>query len=91
MITFNIDKLNLRLVRVDMYLSQFDLNIRHKSDKDHVISNALSRLSSLEDENFTKKQNDDILNDINAYAEIIVEMSSTFKIQLIRVYEIDKK
>lgn len=43
--TFNIDKLNLRLVRAAMYLSQFELDIRHKADRDHVILDALFRLS----------------------------------------------
>jgi hypothetical protein len=43
MIISNTDKLNLRLVRIEMYLSQFELNIRHKFDRDHVISDALSR------------------------------------------------
>ncbi len=42
--TSNTDKLNLRLVRVAMYLSQFELDIRVKIKRDHVILDALSRL-----------------------------------------------
>ena len=39
-----INKLNLRLVRVFDYFQRFNLNIRHKFDKQHIIFNALSRL-----------------------------------------------
>ena len=41
----NIDKLNLKLVKVFIYLSQFDLNIRYRSEKDNIVFDALSRLS----------------------------------------------
>ena len=44
LITFNTDKLNLRLVRVSQYLSSFNIVIRHKSDKSNVIFDVLSRL-----------------------------------------------
>ena len=40
----NTNKLNLRLMRASIYLSQFRLDVRHRSDKEHVISDALSRL-----------------------------------------------
>ena len=39
----NIDKLNFRFVRVFIYLSQFKLNIKYRFDKNHVVSNVLSR------------------------------------------------
>ena len=38
------DKLNLRLVWASQYLSQFRLNVHHRSGKQHVISDALFRL-----------------------------------------------
>ena len=41
----NIDKFNLRLIRVFTYLSQFQLNIKYRFDKQHVISNVFFRLS----------------------------------------------
>ena len=44
--TINIDKLNMKLIRAFTYLSQFNLDIRHRSDKFNVISDALSRLST---------------------------------------------
>ena len=42
----NINKLNLRLIRVSIYLSQFRLNIKYKFDKKHVIFDVLSRFLS---------------------------------------------
>ena len=42
--SFSIDKLNLKLVRVSTYLSQFFLKIKHKSNNQHMILNVLSRL-----------------------------------------------
>ena len=44
---FNIDKLNLKLIRTFIYLFQFRLNVRHKFEKQHIISNALFKLSSI--------------------------------------------
>ena len=45
--TCSTNKLNLRLIRVSNYIQRFNLNIRHKSKKQHVVLNALSRLTSL--------------------------------------------
>ncbi len=87
MTTSNTDKLNLRLIRVDMYLSQFDLDIRHKADRDHVISDVLSRLSCFEDDS----EEFDTLKDVDAYARTLVKMSPAFKTQLIEIYKADKK
>ena len=39
-----VDKLNLRLIRVSIYLSQFSLNVRHKSKIQHIVFHTLSRL-----------------------------------------------
>ena len=41
-----IDKLNLRLMRAFDYLQRFNLNIRHKSKKQHIISDVLFKLFS---------------------------------------------
>ena len=40
----NTNKFNLRLIRASIYLSQFRLNVKHRSNKKHVISNVFSRL-----------------------------------------------
>jgi hypothetical protein len=93
MITSNIDKLNLRLVRIDMYFSQFDLDIRHKSKRDHVISDALFRLSTFQNDNekITDNSDNKILDDINVYVETLIEMFFNFKSRLVSVYKIDKE
>ena len=59
LISSSIDQLNLRLIRVFTYLSQFQLIIRHKSDKNHVIFDALLRLST---NNNLKIEDESILN-----------------------------
>ena len=38
--------MNLRLVRVSQFLQQFNLDVRHKPGKEHIIPDALSRLAS---------------------------------------------
>ena len=40
----NIDKLNLRLIKVFTYLFQFAFDVRHKSNKQHIVLNILLRL-----------------------------------------------
>ena len=69
----NIDKLNLKLMRVSIYLSQFDLNIWYRSEKSNVVSDALSRLSS---NAIIKNQNIDVL-DIESYHSSIIDVSLT--------------
>ena len=44
--TTSTDKMNLRLVRASDYLQRFELIIRHKPGKQHVVPDALSRLES---------------------------------------------
>lgn len=41
----NINELNIKLIRISTYFSQFRLEIRHRIEKSNVISDALSRLS----------------------------------------------
>ena len=42
----NIDKFNFRLIRAFIYFSQFQLNVRYRSKKQHIIFDALFRLST---------------------------------------------
>ena len=42
-ITFT-NKLNFRLIRASNYIQRFNFKIRHKFDKQHVVSNVLFRL-----------------------------------------------
>jgi len=70
-----INKLNLRLVRISQYLSQFSLNVRYCIERLYTISNALFILFAFED-----KHNKDkllILNKINNFAtnvKIIIKL-----------------
>ena len=38
-----IDKLNFRFVRASNYIQRFDVKLRHKFEKQHIVSNVLSR------------------------------------------------
>ena len=86
--TFFTDKLNLRLVRAFEYIQKFDLTIRHKSDRLHLVSDALSRLSTANisvtntfNQNFN---NDDELNVL--FVASMTKMTSKFKKRLLHEY-----
>ena len=81
MTTFLINKLNLRLIRVSNYIQRFNLNIRHKSKKQHVVSNALSRLTNL---NTLFKTNE---KKLNAFFIInFVKMNQFFRNRFLKNY-----
>ena len=69
----NIDKLNLKLIRVSIYLSQFDLNIRYRTEKSNIMSDALFRLSS----NAISKDAEIDTLDIESYHSSIIDVSLT--------------
>ena len=71
----NTDKLNFRLVRAFVYLSQFRLKMKYKSRKDHVVSNALSRLT-FDNEQIDRSSEDKF--DLNTYHEEIIDFSNNF-------------
>ena len=101
--SFSIDKLNFRLIRVSIYLSQFFLKIKHKSSNQHVVSNTLSRLFINAFKSLAKNF---VLNDIywqttlqyvyviddvkysnHVINEIYVNISSKFKTLIIKNYK----
>ena len=43
----NTNKLNNRLIRASQYLAQFDINMRYKPGKHHLVPDALSQLPVL--------------------------------------------
>ena len=63
-INSNTNKLNFRFVRASIYLFQFKLDVKYRSNKKHVISNALFRLFF--DKNNINRQIDDVF-DLNIY------------------------
>ncbi len=86
-------RMNLRLIRISQFLSQFsNLEIRHKSRKYHLISNALSRLQSLNEENLLNnhaKLNElfvEYIKVIYVYNTIFIELNSEFRARIIEKY-----
>ena len=83
----NTNKINLRLIRALMYLSQFQLKIRHCFEKFNIISDAFNRLSTRK--TIQKKlinlktYHDELKNSkndlIHAHAMTLVEMNAKFK------------
>ena len=43
-IIFNINKFNLRLIKISQYLFNFNITVKHKFNKLNIVSNALSCL-----------------------------------------------
>ena len=83
---FFIDKLNLRLIRASNYIQRFNLKLRHKSNAQHIISNAFSRLFSLN----KKQQLIDDEKKLNALFTITMcEMNEVFRIRLLKNYRND--
>ena len=93
----NIDKLNLRLIKISAYLSQFNIDIRYKSKKVNIVSNALSRLSSI-----SSFRNDAEMNTLNidnyhcviqdiavttyVFQKSLIAMTSNFRARLLNDY-----
>lgn len=100
----NTNQLNLRLVRASQYLSIFELNVRHKLDKQNVISDTLSRL--LRDRaSAAQFDAEDILDALHSnsalnellnrttyvFASVLIEMSSEFKTRLTSAVKTNKR
>jgi hypothetical protein len=84
-------RMNLRLIRVFQFLSQFsNLKIRHKTNKYHLISDALFRLQSLNKENLSDDHAE--LNEffvkhvIYVYNTILMKLGSEFRARIIEKY-----
>ena len=56
------DKLNFRLMKIFIYLFQFQLNIKYRLDKQHVIFNVFFRLFAAENFGNSKLNDFNILN-----------------------------
>ena len=96
----NTNKLNLRFVRAFTYLSQFKFEVKYRSNKEHVIFDALFRLFSKNEQSewsFDNKLNFDIYHDdvvdssdnSNCYAfqEILFVMSNEFRNRIKKEYQ----
>ncbi len=102
--TSSIDRLNMKLIKALTYLSQFRLDIRYRSEKFNIISDALSRLLVTKNINSQKALNVDVdlehfqldmnssENDqIYVYATILVEMFNDFKFKIQQRYREKQK
>ena len=64
----SVNKLNIKLIRVSIYLSQFRLNVRYKSKKSHIILDVFNRLST---RNIMFNDKNDVLNIENFHNDMI--------------------
>jgi hypothetical protein len=100
LITFSVDKLNMKLIRVFTYLSQFRLDVRYRSEKFNIVSDALSRLFVTKDtssqealnvdvdlEHFQSGMNSSENDRIYAYVTTLVEMSDQFRSKIKKKYQ----
>ena len=103
-ITFNTNKLNLRLIRASQYFFDFNLQMRHKVDKFNIVSNVFFRLQT--DVITTKKIDvlktlyessidlcdEDLITKESAFLTchiILIEMINDFKNRLKKIYAND--
>ena len=82
--TSSTDKLNLRLVRASDYIQRFNLDIRHKPGKQHIVPDALSRLAS---DNINAPDHDGELDAL--FTVSLVEMDPDFKQRILDGYKSD--
>jgi len=86
MTTASTDKLNLRLVRASDYIQRFDLELRHKPGKQHIVPDALSRLASTN--SATGRLADE--GELDAlFTTALVEMDEAFRKRLTDGYRSD--
>ena len=81
----NIDKLNLRLIRIFIYFFQFRLNIRHKSNKNHVIFDVLSRFFFSNDRVDNQFNLENALN-FNFFHENVIDSSNNSNIYVFQKF-----
>ena len=102
----NTNKLNFRLIRIFIYLSQFRLDVKYRFDKNYVILDVFSRLS-FDNESIIIRRNNfddnlnfnfyfidvlDFSNDSNCYVyqEFLINMSNEFRKQITNDYVNEK-
>ena len=83
LIISSIDKLNFRFVRASNYIQRFDLNIRHKFDKQHIISNVLFRFVNFN--NNIKKSFDENKFDV-LFITTLIKINEVFRNRLLKNY-----
>ncbi len=91
LLTMLIKKQNLCLMYASKYLQHFNLNVHHKSEKQHIVLDVLSQLvSTMLSKTDMKKNELDTLFVMNAlFIETYAEMSDEFQKCLIQEYDED--
>ena len=80
------NKLNLRLVRVSKFFNKFDLNIRHKLEKKHVIFDVFSRLINVNHETHFKHDDElDVLH-VHQITIFLINFNNEFRIKILDDY-----
>ena len=80
--TINIDKLNMKLIKTSIYLSQFRLKIKHKFEKFNIISNALNKLPIKKNTLNNLNLDFDIKDSLNNSKIIISKTNYCYKYQM---------
>ena len=84
MIIIFIDKLNLRLIKIFDYIQRFELEIRYKSNKQHIVFDALFKLINTNIDTAFEK------NELNAlFITILMKVEKIFFKKIIKNYFID--
>ena len=84
------NKLNFHSIQAATYIQQFQLKIHHKSDKQNIVSDALSKLSHQEAEANEESILDTFfIKSIYIFHVLITEVLNEFKISLREDYEHD--
>ena len=78
-------RMNICLIRVSQFFNQFNLDIKYKSKKNHIVSNALLRLTSANIELLSKKHSE--LNVLYTYNTTLIEMFEKFRKKIMKDYE----
>ena len=98
LMTTSTEKLNLRLVRASAFLSQFDLDVRFRPGKEHVIADALSRLPQHDGmaeglDEFLDNQVafSDVCEPVYTYNATLAEMSTDFRKAIQIGYQKDRR
>ena len=81
---------NIRVVKISQYLSQFSFDVKHKFDKNNVMSNALFKLISIETISFEQKDYSEF-DVLYIYNTTLVKISKDFKEKIIQDYANDSK
>ena len=77
-------RMNIRLIKISQFLSQFNLNIRYKFDKNHIMFDALFRLVNVNTETCSNEHSK--LNILFTYNATFVELFDQFYDKILKSY-----